>query len=106
MSEEDESGWTLEAIFQLGGGVQVAVASTAPLSARDWYYFDVTKEIVNDRKRLDRQAGGLAWCTVCCAAEGELLEECPGRKLTSEARKLCYEGEISTVDALKPEHFA
>jgi hypothetical protein len=75
MSEEDESGWTLEAIFQLGGGVQVAVASTAPLSARDWYYFgrmlDVTKEIVNDRKRLDRQAIDAIFPTPADAGGGE-----------------------------------
>jgi hypothetical protein len=35
--------------------------------------------------------GGLSYCTVCCAGEGELLEECPGRKLTEEENKANYE---------------
>ena len=50
--------------------------------------------------------GGLGLCTVCNAAEGELLEECPGYELTAEAHELCYKGQIKTVADLKPEHRA
>lgn len=59
MAERDPE-WTLEAIFQLGGGVQVAIASTVPLRARDWRYLghmlDVTLETANDRLRIEREA--------------------------------------------------
>lgn len=38
--------------------------------------------------------GGLGWCTVCDAFEGELLAECPGRKLSHDAREACYKGNM------------
>jgi len=34
--------------------------------------------------------GGLAMCTTCGAAEGELLEECPGRKLSAKELEYCF----------------
>jgi hypothetical protein len=38
--------------------------------------------------------GGLAVCTVCKAAEGELLTWCPGFALNAEAREACYRGNV------------
>ncbi len=38
--------------------------------------------------------GGLQYCTVCGAFEGELLVNCPGFWLSSEARDACYQGNV------------
>jgi hypothetical protein len=35
--------------------------------------------------------GGLALCDVCNGGEGELLPECPGRRLTVEELGRCYD---------------
>lgn len=37
---------------------------------------------------------GLSSCTVCGAAEGELLKWCPGFKLTQEAKEACFRGNV------------
>ena len=39
-------------------------------------------------------AAGLYLCTICNAAEGELLTNCPGYKLNSEALEACYTGNV------------
>jgi hypothetical protein len=41
--------------------------------------------------------GGLQWCTVCNAAEAELLPSCPGYLLTSEALQHCCDRTYRTV---------
>lgn len=38
--------------------------------------------------------GGLADCTVCLAAEGELLASCPGYPLAAESRQACLDGKV------------
>lgn len=50
--------------------------------------------------------GGLGTCVVCGASEGELLEQCPGYRLTPEALELCYAGRIKTVAELERKHRA
>jgi hypothetical protein len=56
---EREHEWTLEAIFQLGGGVQVTVASSAPLGAREWRnlvrMLQLTQEFAEQDERLERE---------------------------------------------------
>lgn len=42
--------------------------------------------------------GGLAWCTVCVAGEGELTTECAGRKLTPDEKDLVMKGSIDFKD--------
>lgn len=39
--------------------------------------------------------GGLAMCTICNGAEGELTRECPGRELTKEERVRIYDGTLN-----------
>lgn len=36
----------------------------------------------------------LGECTVCGAAEGELLSFCPGFLLNAEAREACFQGNV------------
>lgn len=38
--------------------------------------------------------GGLARCTICGAAEGELLSHCPGFWLNQETKEACYNGNV------------
>lgn len=38
--------------------------------------------------------GGLFQCTICGAAEGELLRYCPGYRLNNEAKDACYTGNV------------
>jgi hypothetical protein len=40
----------------------------------------------------------LSSCTVCGAAEGQLLKWCPGVKLTEEAKEACYRGNVADLD--------
>jgi hypothetical protein len=55
--------------------------------------------------------GGLALCTVCGAAEGELLSHCPGFSLSAEAKAACYSGNVFDLTYLRrlkehcPEYF-
>jgi hypothetical protein len=42
--------------------------------------------------------GGLGWCTVCGAFEGELLTHCPGHKLSVETLAACYRGNVVDLD--------
>jgi hypothetical protein len=44
--------------------------------------------------------GGLGWCTVCDAFEGQLLPECPGRKLTPAENDKNYADNIAHWKAL------
>ncbi len=37
---------------------------------------------------------GLACCTVCGGAEGELLSSCPGFRLNSQALEACFRGDV------------
>lgn len=39
--------------------------------------------------------GGLGWCRVCDAFEGQLLPSCPGRKLTPEENDRNYADNIA-----------
>jgi hypothetical protein len=77
----EHNGWTLEAIFQLGGGVQVAVASTVPLRKRDWYrlkrMLEVTVEVVEDQLRLDaaKPVTAAASAEPVAAAAGDIPDE-------------------------------
>lgn len=57
-----------------------------------------------NREGCQTCSGGLAYCTVCRGAEGDLLPTCPGYVLTEEASDLCYAGVIKSVDDLRPEH--
>ena len=50
--------------------------------------------------------GGLAWCTVCGAAESELLEECPGQESEEERRKRVQEQRVEALAALAHEQWA
>lgn len=42
--------------------------------------------------------GGLAYCTVCCGAEGDLPTDCPGRELTTDEGVKIYNSELDYVD--------
>ena len=41
--------------------------------------------------------GGLAHCTICNAAEGELTSDCPGAPVDAATRERVYDGEIDYV---------
>jgi hypothetical protein len=43
--------------------------------------------------------GGLGLCTVCGAAEGELLTYCPGFRLNNEALEACYTGNVIDMES-------
>jgi hypothetical protein len=45
--------------------------------------------------------GGLGVCTVCKAAEGQLLTHCPGYALNEEALKACYNGNVKDFTVMK-----
>jgi hypothetical protein len=38
--------------------------------------------------------GGLGWCTVCGAFEGQLLTTCPGYRLNEATLDACYRGNV------------
>jgi len=44
---------------------------------------------------------GLAICSVCTAAEGELLTFCPGYALGWQAKDACYHGNVLDFNSLK-----
>jgi hypothetical protein len=44
--------------------------------------------------------GGLGWCTVCGAFEGQLTTHCPGRKLTEEELEATYAEKLDFVGGL------
>jgi len=54
-----------------------------------------------DSERCHICAGGLALCTVCRAAEGELLSSCPGYELNPEALGACYSGNVMDIEDYK-----
>jgi hypothetical protein len=45
--------------------------------------------------------GGLGWCTVCDAFEGQLLTTCPGYKLNEDALNACYHGNVKDLDVFR-----
>jgi hypothetical protein len=44
--------------------------------------------------------GGLAFCTTCGAAEGELTTECPGVRTTESQRQAVMAGTLDFVDGV------
>jgi hypothetical protein len=42
-------------------------------------------------------SGGLGWCTVCGAFEGQLLAECPGHKVNAEGLEATYRGNVADM---------
>lgn len=58
--------------------------------------------------RLEDMGGaheGLTFCTVCKAAEGELLTHCPGHELNSEALEACYNGNVIDMHRWRMRHY-
>jgi hypothetical protein len=41
--------------------------------------------------------GGLGWCVICNAFEGQLLTCCPGYKLNENALQECYHGKVKDI---------
>jgi len=41
--------------------------------------------------------GGLGWCIVCNAFEGQLLTHCPGFRLNEDALNACYHGNVKDL---------
>lgn len=41
--------------------------------------------------------GGLAFCTVCKGAEGDLPIDCPGRPMTEEEAQMVYSGKLDFI---------
>lgn len=66
------------------------------------------RELFNSREMRFRQlglphdlhafgSGELSICSVCGAAEGQLLSSCPGRKLNAETLEACYRGNVVDI---------
>ena len=45
--------------------------------------------------------GGLGWCVVCGAFEGQLLTSCPGYHLNEEALEACYRGNVKDMASFR-----
>lgn len=50
-----------------------------------------------DEEHCPRCRGGLYSCEVCGAAEGELLHDCPGRRLSEDELAACYRGDVVSI---------
>lgn len=51
-----------------------------------------------DKPHCNICVGGLAYCTVCGGAEGDLPTDCPGEKLAYGVLGQIYQGEIDYIN--------
>lgn len=62
------------------------------MPGHEWY--KCKKDHQDDYSTCMFCEGGLAWCIICGAFEGQLLTHCPRYMLSNETLDACYQGNV------------